>query len=136
MGFVEISTDGGITFTAVGSYVDNYVGTRVIDISQYAGRAIKMRFRIVSDLLNGTQDPAPLGWFIQNIAIASDDFHTIGSPGPNDSSLSIIGRPNGTYYYRVASEESNGKTDGVKSTVSKFTTPAPGERIAADPKRD
>ena len=40
-------------------------------------------------------------------------------------------KPQTAYYYRVASEESNGKTDGVKSTVSKFTTPAPGERIAA-----
>jgi len=41
-----------------------------------------------------------------------------------------------TYYYRVTSEESNGTSDGVKSTVSKFTTPGPGERIVAYPKRD
>ena len=39
-------------------------------------------------------------------------------------------RPRTTYYYRVASEESNGRGDGVKSTVNKFTTPSPGERIA------
>jgi phosphodiesterase/alkaline phosphatase D-like protein len=45
-------------------------------------------------------------------------------------------KPQTTYYYRVTSEESNGKSDGVKSTVSKFTTPAPGERIVAYPKRD
>jgi phosphodiesterase/alkaline phosphatase D-like protein len=45
-------------------------------------------------------------------------------------------KPRTTYYYQVASEESNGKSDGVKSTVSKFTTPGPGERIAANPKRD
>src|SRR5712664_4819808 len=38
-----------------------------------------------------------------------------------------------TYYYTVTSEESNGKSDGVKSTVNKFTTPAPGERIVAYP---
>jgi hypothetical protein len=37
--------------------------------------------------------------------------------------------PQTTYYYRVASEDSKGKSDGVKSTVKKFTTPAPGERI-------
>ncbi len=37
--------------------------------------------------------------------------------------------PRTTYYYRVASEDSNGKSDGVKSTVNKFTTPSPGERI-------
>jgi hypothetical protein len=44
--------------------------------------------------------------------------------------------PRTTYYYKVTSEESNGKSDGVKSIVSKFTTPGPGERIAGDPKRE
>jgi hypothetical protein len=44
-------------------------------------------------------------------------------------------QPQTTYYYRVASEESNGTSDGVKSKVSKFTTPAPGERIVGFPKR-
>jgi len=38
-----------------------------------------------------------------------------------------------TYYYRVTSEESNGTSDGVKSTVGKFATPGPGERIVAYP---
>ena len=38
-------------------------------------------------------------------------------------------RPGTTYHYTVASEESSGKSDGVKSTVNKFTTPGPGERI-------
>ena len=42
-------------------------------------------------------------------------------------------KPRTTYYYRVTSEESNGKSDGVKSTVNKFTTPGPGERIVAYP---
>jgi phosphodiesterase/alkaline phosphatase D-like protein len=38
-------------------------------------------------------------------------------------------KPRTTYYYRVTSEQSNGRSDGVQSTVKKFTTPAPGERI-------
>ena len=38
-----------------------------------------------------------------------------------------------TYYYSVTSEESNGTSDGVKSAVSQFTTPGPGERIVAYP---
>ena len=38
-----------------------------------------------------------------------------------------------TYYYTVTSEESNGQSDKVKSPVSKFTTPGPGERIVAYP---
>jgi phosphodiesterase/alkaline phosphatase D-like protein len=45
-------------------------------------------------------------------------------------------KPRTTYYYRVTSEESNGQSGGVKSTVNKFTTPGPGERIVAYPKRD
>ena len=38
-------------------------------------------------------------------------------------------KPRTTYYYTVTSEESNGTSDGVKSTVRTFTTPAPGEII-------
>ena len=45
-------------------------------------------------------------------------------------------KPRTTYYYRVTSEESNGQSDGVKSPVNTFTTPGPGERIVAYPKRD
>jgi hypothetical protein len=45
-------------------------------------------------------------------------------------------KPRTTYYYKVTSEESNGKNDGVTSTVKEFTTPAPGERIVGDPKRE
>jgi hypothetical protein len=44
--------------------------------------------------------------------------------------------PQTTYYYRVTSEESNGKSDGMQSAVNKFTTPGPGERIVAYPKRN
>ena len=39
-------------------------------------------------------------------------------------------KPRATYYYTVTSEESNGKNDGVKSTVNKFTVP--GQRIVAE----
>jgi hypothetical protein len=45
-------------------------------------------------------------------------------------------KPRTTYYYRVTSEESGGTSDGVKSAVGKFTTPAPGERIPRDTKPD
>jgi hypothetical protein len=44
-------------------------------------------------------------------------------------------KPRTTYYYTVTSEESNGKSDGVKSAVKQFTTPAPGERIPPLTKR-
>jgi phosphodiesterase/alkaline phosphatase D-like protein len=44
--------------------------------------------------------------------------------------------PRTTYYYRVTSEESNGKSDGVQSAINKFTTSPAGERIVASPKHD
>jgi phosphodiesterase/alkaline phosphatase D-like protein len=44
--------------------------------------------------------------------------------------------PRTTYYYRVTSEGSEGESDGVKSAVNKFTTPASGERIVLYPKPD
>jgi hypothetical protein len=40
-------------------------------------------------------------------------------------------KPRTTYYYKVTSIESGGKSDGVESAISQFTTPGPGERIAA-----
>ena len=43
--------------------------------------------------------------------------------------------PQTTYYYRVASEESSGRSDEVESATYKFTTPARGERIAAASRR-
>jgi hypothetical protein len=40
-------------------------------------------------------------------------------------------KPRTTYYYKVTSIESGGKSDGVESPISQFTTPGPGERFAA-----
>ena len=41
--------------------------------------------------------------------------------------------PQTTYYYKVTSTESNGRSDGVASAINQFTTPAPGERIVNFP---
>jgi Purple acid Phosphatase, N-terminal domain len=38
-------------------------------------------------------------------------------------------KPQTTYYYKVSSMGADGEGDGVESPVSKFITPAPGERI-------
>jgi Purple acid Phosphatase, N-terminal domain len=42
-------------------------------------------------------------------------------------------KPQTTYYYKVVSTDSNGKSHEVESPVNQFTTPAPGERIVAYP---
>ena len=45
-------------------------------------------------------------------------------------------KPRTTYYFKVAARRSIDKSDGVRSTVKTFTTPAPGERIVAYLKRN
>ena len=42
-------------------------------------------------------------------------------------------KPRTTYYYKVTSTESTGKSDGVESPVNRFTTPGPGDRTVAYP---
>ena len=42
-------------------------------------------------------------------------------------------KPKTTYYYKVTSMGSDGKSDGEESAVNHFTTPGPGEVIAASP---
>jgi hypothetical protein len=100
--FVEVSTDGGNSFVVVATYGNDFVGARNIDISAFAGQGIRVRFRLSSDLLNGDHDPAPLGWWVEDIRISSDDFRTIAELGSSDTSLDITGRTNATYFYRVA----------------------------------
>jgi len=42
-------------------------------------------------------------------------------------------KPRTSYYYKVTSMGADGKSDGLESPVSQFTTPAPGEQILAYP---
>jgi hypothetical protein len=42
-------------------------------------------------------------------------------------------KPKTTYYYKVTSIESNGKSDGEESSVNRFTVPGPGQVIADSP---
>ncbi len=42
-------------------------------------------------------------------------------------------KPQTTYYYWVTSAGADGMSDGVKSAVNRFTTPAVGQRIVANP---
>jgi hypothetical protein len=42
-------------------------------------------------------------------------------------------KPKTTYYYKVTSIGSDGRSDGEESAVNRFITPGPGEVIAASP---
>jgi hypothetical protein len=42
-------------------------------------------------------------------------------------------KPKTTYYYKVTSMGSDGRSDGEESAVNRFTTPGPGQVIGASP---
>lgn len=96
-GFVDIIPDGGGVATTVATYTGSFVGSRTIDLTPFAGQAVRVRFRMTSDMLV----PA-LGWYVEDIRISSDDFATLANVGPTQFTLDITGRPDGTYFYRVA----------------------------------
>jgi phosphodiesterase/alkaline phosphatase D-like protein len=51
--------------------------------------------------------------------------------------VSVAGlAPRTTYYYTVDSAQASGQSDGIRSSVGKFTTPGPGERIMHYPQPD
>ncbi|MCA1593630.1 MAG: M4 family metallopeptidase [Acidobacteria bacterium] len=105
-GKVEVSVDGG-SFSEVASYTGPegnidpltvFNGTRTIGLSQFAGHAIKLRFRVTSDAFNVGQQA---GWYIDNIAITASNFQPIAS-GVAATSYTLTNKPDGNFCYRVA----------------------------------
>ena len=102
-GRVEVSANGG-PFTELAAYtgpdaldpVTVFTGTRVIDLSQFAGQSVKVRFRLTSDPFNVGQ---PAGWHVDNIAITASAFRDVATV--SGTSFTVSGRPAGSYCYRV-----------------------------------
>ena len=71
-GYVEVSTDGGVTFVDVTPIVDGYVGeifsfaNVAIDLSSFKTSSVVIRFRLQTDW-NGVFD----GWYIDDISITN-----------------------------------------------------------------
>ena len=103
-GFVEVSTDN-LNYFPVLSLTGNGSGRRDIDLSGFAGRSIKLRFRLFS--AEGVSTSGGAGWWVENIELKSDDFRTIAEPSASEKTLAISGRFDNTYLYRVAAVYAN-----------------------------
>jgi hypothetical protein len=94
---VEVSNDGGATFNTLGSFSGAFVGTRELDLSPYAGSTVRIRFRMVSDLV-----VPDVGTYIEDIRISTNNYATLADVGPTPTTYAITGRLTGTYIYRIA----------------------------------
>ena len=130
-GHVEVSANNGVSFKTMISYTgpaglgatpaDVVTGQRTIDLSEFAGQSVIVRFRVESDSYN---EGAPAGWYIDNIAITNSDWTDV----INTTATSFVDhKASGTYCYRVRTTY----PVGAGTLVSEFSnivnvTVAPG----------
>jgi hypothetical protein len=119
-----------------------------------AAKAPRVRIAHGPELESADENSAIIRWTSNNPG-GSDEHYAVVHYGTNPKDLNqtakshirlnqnhadtifrvmVVGlAPRTTYYYTVDSMEATGESDGLKSTVAKFTTPGPGERTAAVP---
>jgi len=115
-GFVEVSTDGGATWTAVytsirpgapqpftpeegaDAFAFEQLRSRQIDLTIYSGQTIRLRFRFAMGNLNYFLHPA-YGWYVDDISITSDAFRNVVTT--SGTSHTVTGRTDGARCYRV-----------------------------------
>jgi subtilisin family serine protease len=101
-GFVEVSADGGATFASLVRFTGAFSGVRSVDLSPFAGSAIRLRFRFFSD--GGVSAPEYRGWIIDNVRLlASAGFTTIATVGTDVAHYNVTDKADGTYFHRVSS---------------------------------
>jgi len=114
-GNVEISKNGGTTWTSLKILndapsvppADTRMQNHEIDLTPYRGMPIKLRFRYNTDrsiypLIHST------GWWVDDITVDGATWTQVGTTNATTTSLSITGKPNGHYYYRVRAVYSSG----------------------------
>lgn len=72
---------------------------REVDLSQFAGEKIKIRFRYMAGDLNYFFY-VPQGWYIDNIKLETDAWENLLTDQAVQT-FAVNGRPNGTYCYRA-----------------------------------
>jgi len=98
--FFEVSLNGGSTWIKAATFSGNSGGwvQKTIDLSTYAGRSIRIRFRSY----NSHQDTLE-GFYVDDIEISGlliYDWSTLSS-SISDKYYDVTGRGVGTYYYRI-----------------------------------
>jgi PKD repeat protein len=86
-----------------------------IDLGQYAGKSIIVRFKLVSGAENRALSQ-PCGWYIDDLTVAGGAFRPIGEA--LDQRFEVRDRPRGVFAYRVRGIY----TDGIYTRASNVET--------------
>jgi len=86
-----------------------------VDIGQYAGQEIILRFKLVSGAENRALSQ-PCGWYVDDISVAGGTFQFVGES--LEEKFEVRNRTAGTYAYRVRGVYA----DGVRTAASNVET--------------
>lgn len=98
LSFQETATESGARFER-----------RTVDLSQYAGHTVRLRFSYV---LGAAQfvNVWRTGWYVDDISLVATEFRQIGTT--MEKTFQVTARRAGTYLYRVRAEFDNGTRSG------------------------
>ncbi len=117
-GLVEVSTDGGDTWTTIATFTGTGDWTyERIDLNAYRGAVIGLRFRVLAD----GQNPAD-GWYLDDIRIDNGPL-AVGYPYSDDFESGV-----GAWFY----DHSWGITDTSSNSASHSLTDSPGTDYAVN----
>lgn len=136
-GNVEISTNGGATWTALKILTDSPLpppaDTRMqnyeVDLTSYQGIPFKLQFRFdggstVNFLV------LSVGWWLDDINVDGGTWHQVGTVGPNATSFNVLNKAGGHYYYRVRGTYSGGRVT-TNSNVQDIVVNPPVQFLSA-----
>lgn len=128
-GYIDVSTDEGASWDTIRTFNGFFSGERAINLTDFAGQSIRIRFRVVTDELVST--PVHLGWSLDEIRIqAGAPFATIATVSADSSSYTVSNKADGTWAHRVVAmfdcgAESFGTTPSNVETITVSNGTAP-----------
>jgi subtilisin family serine protease len=91
---VDISADGG-AWQELHRSSGVFSGTRHLDMSPFAGQDVRIRFRLLSDLLI-----TDIGWYVEQIQVLSDNWSLLGEADGAERELEVQISELGLAWYR------------------------------------
>ena len=73
---------------------------RTADLTKYAGKRIRLRFRMVYGPNNRALSQ-PCGWYVDDVRVASGSFLRIATTPADRTTFVVADRPRGTFAYRI-----------------------------------